>query len=257
MNIARDAYEELCRVRDALYSAPEDGPERSELHMDYLRARLRLFKRAEPMFPALERIPAMNRRFFVMGPVWDWLEGAPGEDLDRIHGSYGRGWDACRHRPPLRLVPSRGLRLNDGRPPTLLAVVGLDGAHILPRPLLDVWQSFDPAALDILPVHVEGLRDQSEPEGYFCVDIIRCLPAFDLAAMDVFAFRPPKPLSDTVEYFPHPRVFALRDDLPAEGVHLFRDLNWRGTYFVSAELRQACLDAGFTDLPLRPPQTPE
>ncbi len=257
MTIARDAYEALCRARDALDAGPAEGPERTELHLDYLRARLRLFKRAEPMFPALERIPAMNRRFFVMGPVLDWLEGAPGEDLDRIQGGYGRGWDECRHQPPLRLVPGRGLQLRDRPLPALLTVVGPVGAHILPRPLLEIWQRFDPAALDILPVQLEDLRDQPAPQDHFYVDITRRLEAFDLEAMDVFAFRPAKPFSDTVEYFPHPKVFALRDDLPVEGVHLFRDLNWRGTYFVSAELRQACLDAGFTDLPLRPPETPE
>jgi len=256
MDIARDAYEALCRARDALDAGPDDGPEHRDLDRQYLKARIQQYNRVALLRPVIDPVPAMNRRFFAMGS--DFLSGvlyASGEkQLSPLAGD-GRGWGDVPPCPPVRMVlePGRSFR----RAGTLLNCHQYRSTHILPRPLLEIWQRFDPAALDILPVQIEGRRKQPSPQEYFYVDITRRLPAFDLAAMGVFAFRQPKPYADEVELFPAPKVFALRDDLPVEGVHLFRDLNWRGTYFVSAELRQACLDAGFTDLPLRPPETPE
>lgn len=256
MSIAREAYEELCRARDALDAGPDEGEERGELFRRYLKTRITQYNRAESVRPVIDPVPAMNRRFFVMQRrVQSDVVFAPGEASPAYDAGDGRGWDSMRSRPPPRLMLGPGLSFR--RMTTLLDCSCYYGTHILPRPLLDIWLRFDSAALDVLPIHLEGRRKQPAPQDYFYVDIIRRLPAFDLAAMGVFLFRRPKPNSDSFEIFPTPRAFALRDDLPVEGVHLFRDVNWRETYFVSAALRQACLDAGFADLPLAAPEAPE
>ena len=256
MDIRRDAYEALCRARDALDAGPPDGPEHQALDMAYLKTRIKQYNRAESVRPIVDPVPAMNRRFFTLEPYYPSMDAEFPTDLStKWYGSgNGRGWDAVRDMPTPQLRVGMGMSIR--RLPSMLGTVVIRGSHILPRPLLDIWQRFDPAALDILPVKLEGRRKQPVEQEYFYVDIIRHLPAFDLDAMSVFIFRRPKPYADSVHLFPAPTVFALREDLAAEGVHLFRDMNWGGTYFISAELRQACLDAGFTDIRFARPETP-
>ncbi|NGM20989.1 hypothetical protein G3576_13275 [Roseomonas stagni] len=256
MSIAKDAYEELCRARDALDAGPDEGEERGELFRRYLKTRITQYNRAESVRPVIDPVPAMNRRFFVMQRrVTSQVVFAPGEASPAYDAGDGRGWEPMRSRPAPRLMLGPGLSFR--RMTTVLDCPCYYGTHILPRSLLDIWLRFDAAALDVLPIHLEGRRKQPAPQDYFYVDIIRRLPAFDLDAMGVFLFRQPKPYANSVEIFPTPRAFALRDDLPVDGVHLFRDANWRETYFVSTQLHQACLDAGFTDLPLAAPEAPE
>ncbi|MBW6401743.1 hypothetical protein KPL78_28075 [Roseomonas sp. HJA6] len=255
MGIRRDAYEALCQARDALDAGPPDGPEHTLLHREYLKARLAQYRRAESRRPVVDPVPAMNRRFFTTSTIWDTAEFPTAPPVAWYGSGGGRGWDEVRTlpKPQLRLGVGTSIR----RLPPLLNTVVVKGTHILSRPLLEIWQRFDPEALDILPIALEGRRKQPVEQAYFFVDIVRQLPAFDLDAMEVFLFREPRSYGESFELFPAPQVYALREDLPVAGVHLFRDLNWNGAYFISAELRQACLDAGFTDIPLAHPETPD
>ena len=255
MNIRRDAYETLCRARDALDAGPLDGPEHSALFKEYLNTRIKQYGRAESVRPVVDPVPAMNRRFSVMGNIYSDAEFVAAPPLEYYGSGAGKGWDAVRNLPAPQLRVGMGMSIR--KLPSVLSTVVIKGTHILPRPLLDIWQRFDPEALDILPVRLEGRRKQPVEQEYFFVDILRHLPALDLDAMGVFIFRRPKPYADSVHLFPAPSVFALREDLPVEGVHLFRDMNWGETYFVSAELRQACLEAGFKDIPFARPEAPD
>ncbi|MCQ4160974.1 hypothetical protein NON00_13670 [Roseomonas sp. GC11] len=255
MSIRRDAYEALCQARDALDAGPPDGDEHSLLHRAYLKARLEQYRRAESRRPVIDPVPAMNRRFFTTSTMWDKAEFLTTPPREWYVSGRGRGWDEVRSLPKPQLRVGAGMSFH--RIPPLLDTVVVRGTHILSRPLLEIWQRFDPEALDILPIALEGRRKQPVAQEYFFVDIVRRLPAFDLDAMEVFLFRLPKPHVDRFELFPAPQVFALREDMPVAGVHLFRDVNWGDAYFISAELRQACLDAGFTKLPLAHPETPE
>ena len=255
MGIRREAFDALCQARDALDAGPPDGPEHTLLHREYLKARLAQYRRAESRRPVIDPVPAMNRRFFTTSTIWDTAEFPTGRPVAWSGSGGGRGWDRVRTLPKAQLRLGVGTSIR--RLPPLLNTVVVKGTHILSRPLLEIWQRFDPEALDILPIALEGRRKQPVEQAYFFVDIVRQLPAFDLDAMEVFLLRAPRSYGESFELFPAPQVYALREDLPVAGVHLFRDVNWDGAYFISAELRQACLDAGFTDIPLAHPEAPD
>lgn len=257
MNIVKDAYENLCRARDALDAGPSDGPARTALYRAYLQARIQQMGRAEKVPAVIDPIPPANRRFYVMAT--DCVSGIEFNlsmsDHKAMFGSgYGNGWEGARQLPKLRgkTPTSPSVR----RLPPIMSTMAFRGNDAVSRSLLDIWQRFDPEALDVLPITLTRRSGKPVDEEYLLVDVIRRLPALDLEAMNSFLLRSPKPHPERSEIFPPPRAFALRDDLPTHGLHLFRDTIWTSHYFVSAELRQACLDAGFKRIPFAHPETP-
>lgn len=258
MHIVKDAYDRLCEARDALDARPADGPERERLFKVYLDARIKQINRAQSALRPIDPIPAMNRRFFVMGggtiPVS--LELDLGELRQLRAGGDGRGWSDVKHLPRLRARVPMGATIR--RPPSIMDNLQRRSNFIVSRPLLEIWQRFDAQVLDTLPFELEGRRGQPVAETYFLVDITRTLPALNLEAMHSFLLNSPKDMQGnrTVEVFPVPRAYALRDDLPTEGIHLFREQTNYAVVFVSAELRQACLDAGFKDVYFTRPEDP-
>ena len=261
MNIVQDAYQTLIRARDALDAGPRGRPERVTLFQSYLRTRINQIGRAVMAQRPILAVPAMNRRFFVMTRYAEGWATPVALDPDDRHADSlaacgnGRGWAAARDLPTL--TARIGIGMTGRHLPPIMRTASFPGTDILSRGLLDIWRRFDPAALDILPVRLTSRTGRALKGDYCLADVVRRLPALDLKAMNAFLFHNPESDGARTEIFPPPEAFALRDDLPVDGVHLFRDSVWSDHYFVSAELRQACLDAGFKTIPFARPETPD
>jgi hypothetical protein len=239
-------FEMLCQARDRLEAGPADGPERSELHMDYLRATSQAFKRA--CVWQHDPLPRMNRRFLVLNLQW-CLHAAFIETLVQTpyyFDGYGRGWTEVRGLPPPRYYvyrpedPDPDLKEQDDE---ILWSHQPRCSPILSSKMLAIWRRLDAAALDILPVRLAPRAGAPADRDYWAVDVTRVLPAFDEARMRLRRFRRAAPYTE-LRYFPKVEAVALREDLPVSGVHLFRDEIDRERIFISVELARECYAAG-------------
>ena len=99
--------------------------------------------------PVIDPVPAMNRRFFMISKIYNDVQFAPEEKLPGWDVARGNGWGDLRARPPMRMVLGKGESFR--RSPALFES-RYAGTHILSRSLLEIWQRWDPKALDIRPV---------------------------------------------------------------------------------------------------------
>ena len=244
-------YEMLCQARDRLEASPAEGPERSELHMDYLRARKEAFRRA--CVWERDPLPRMNRRFLLLNLQWclqaDFIENLV--QVPYYFDGLGRGWSEVRALPPPRYHvyrpedPDPDLKEQDDE---ILWSHQPRCSPILSSKMLAIWRRLDAAALDILPVRVASCAGAPTDRDYWAVDVTRVLPAFDEARMRLRRFCASAPpgadLSRYIQYVPRVEAVALREDLPVSGVHLFRDEVDRERIFISIELARECYAAG-------------
>jgi hypothetical protein len=239
-------FEMLCQARDRLEAGPPDGPEHEELDMAYLRARWEAFGRA--CVWERDPLPSMNRRFLVLN-LGQCLYANFVEDktLPRYYfEGLGRGWSEVRALPPPCFVLERPKDRDPEEPEEddeILWSHHVHGSPIISPKMLAIWRRLDPEALDILPVRLESHAGATETRDYWAVDVVRTIPALDEARMGLRRFRSAAP-SNYVQYFPYVKEIALRDDLPLDGVHLFRDEIDRERIFISVELALECYHAG-------------
>lgn len=96
-------------------------------------------------------------------------------------------------------------------------------------------------------------------EEYWFADVTRRLYALDIERLGI--------LIDEAQvsqggmkypmYMPNVSAYALREDLPVAGVHLFREQIYGRLLFVSEPLRAACLAAGMKGVAFSPPERPD
>jgi hypothetical protein len=252
MHLTNDQlFDMLCQARDRLEAGPAEGPERSELFAAYLQARGEAFGRT--CVWERDPLPSMNRRFLVLN-LGQCLYANFVEDktLPRYYfEGLGRGWSEVRALPPPCFVLERPKDRDPEEPEEddeILWSHHVRGSPIISPKMLAIWHRLDPEALDVLPIRLESHAGATETRDYWTVDVVRTIPAFDEARMGLRRFRAAAPpgadISKYVEYVPYVKEIALRDDLPLDGVHLFRDEIDRERIFISVELALECYHAG-------------
>lgn len=247
---------ELARLREAVWALPEGDPRRKEALEQLFVARRHAYR---AITPSIDPVPAMNRHFHLLIGSWDRPSVTP--EYPNIpspqywHSGGGRGWAAMASAPIPQLrcptVHSREV-LGD------MMVMGSTERIILSNRLVAIWKRFDPGVVDTWPIFMELADGTILRDEYWFTDITRRFQALDIERLGILIDVNqvgPEDLKCPA-YMPNVDAYALREDLPVTGVHIFRDRIYQHLLFVSAPLRAACVAEGIEGIAFALPEKP-